>query len=147
MSKMKKNHRVAPAGVPFTWRKLVTAGAIAACASAVTASALEPSSEPDSIHWGIDRDRSMLDRGKVQLTIDSRWGPGSRSTWSNDRSIADLQGLSAAQLTGPRQQVRFALVRDSGRLDCSGTAGDLTGSGACSFSVDPRFVAYLQQRA
>src|SRR5690348_10521036 len=146
MNKMTRNNRAASAGVPFTWRKLVTAGVIAACAPAVAASALEPPSAAERIEWSIDRDRSMVDAGKVQLRIESVWGERSRSIWSNDRPVADLQGLSVAQLSGPSGPARFSLIKDSGHLDCSGTAGNFTGHGACSFSVDPRFVAYLQQR-
>ena len=103
-------------------------------------------SGPDSIHWSIDSGRSLARDGKVQLTIESRWGYDNRSTWSNDRPLSDLQGLSASQLAGARGPVRFALQRDAGRLDCSGVAGYSTGSGSCSFIVDPRFASYLQQR-
>src|SRR5512133_3159550 len=103
MSKMSTNNRIAPGRVPFTRRKLVTAGAIAACASAVTASFVAAQPGPGTIHWSIDPNDSNA--GKVQLTIDSRWEPGSHSTWSNDRSISELQGLSAPQLAGPRGPV------------------------------------------
>ena len=143
---MSTNTRIAPGRVPFAWRKLVTAGVIAACASAVTASFVGAQAAPGTIRWSIDPDSSTMRAGKVQLTIDSRWEPNSHSTWSNDRPIADLKGLSAAQLAGPRGPARFALVKDAGRLDCSGTAGGYTGEGSCTFSVDPRFVSYLQSR-
>ena len=115
----------------------VIAGAIAVSAVAVTAYAAPESGPPGSIEWSIDRDGSSADGRKVQLTVESRWGGNSRSTWSNDRPVSDLQGLSAAQVAGSRGPVRFALVRDAGRLDCNGTAGSLTGRGACSFTVDP----------
>ena len=51
---MTRNNRAASAGVPFTWRKLVTAGVIAACAPAVAASALEPPSAAERIERSID---------------------------------------------------------------------------------------------
>jgi hypothetical protein len=139
-------NEVAPGRVPFTWRKLVTAGAMAACASAVTATFVQAQPAPGRIEWSIDRDGSSADAHKIQLTIESRWSANNHSMWSNDRPISDLQGLTAAQLTGPRGPVRFALVKDAGRLDCSGTAGNLSGSGACSFTADPGFTSYLQAR-
>ena len=57
---------------------------------------------PEQIEWSIQRDGSSADASRVQLTIESRWGRNSRSTWSNDRAIGDLQGLSPAQVTGAR---------------------------------------------
>jgi hypothetical protein len=147
MSKMTKNERVAPGRVPFTWRKLVTAGAIAACAPAVTAIPLAPvvAQQAESISWSIERNhRGTAD--EVQLTVDSRWGPNNRSSWSNTRRIEELQGLGSAQLMGPSQPVRFALVKEAGRLDCAGTAGGGSGSGRCSFTPDAGFAAYLQAR-
>jgi hypothetical protein len=136
--------KVVPARVPLSWRKVVTAGAIAACAPAVTASTL-PAERSRSIEWSIQRDGSRADGSKIQLTIESRWGAGNQSIWSEDRSITDLPGLGAAQVTGPTTPVRFLFVHDAGRLDCSGVAGNLTGRGACSFAMNPQFSAYLQQ--
>ena len=124
---MNTKNAIAPGRVPFTWRKLVTAGAIAACASAVTATFVQAQPAPGKIEWSIDRDGASADARKVQLTIESRWERNNHSVWSNDRPITDLQGLSPAQLAGSTGPVRFALVRDAGRLDCSGTAGHLSG--------------------
>jgi hypothetical protein len=138
---MSRTFRIMP-GHPFPWHKLVIAGAIACCVPAVTASAQEPSVRPSNIRWSVDREAGP---NKVQLTIESRWGANSQSVWSNDRPIGDLQGLTAAQLAGRTSTARFAMVRDAGRLDCTGIAGNGRGQGECSFSVDPRFVSYLQQ--
>ena len=140
---MAKSKMFVPGLIPFNWHKLVIAGAVAACAPAVTASAFQ-ADRPGNIEWSIQRNGSHVDGRTVQFTIESRWG-SDHSIWSEDRPISDLQGLSAAQVTGPRSAVRFVLLRDAGRLDCDGTAGDLHGSGACSFSVDPGFAAYLHQ--
>ena len=108
------------------------------------ATAVPAAASVGQIEWTIERDGSSADASRVQLTIETRWAPNSRSTWSNDRPISDLQGLAPAQVTGARGPVRFALVREAGRLDCGGTAGDFRGSGTCSFSPDAGFAAYLQ---
>jgi hypothetical protein len=142
---MGSKRKLAPGLIPFTWRKLAAAGAIAACVPAAAALALHPV-DGGNIEWSIQRDGSSADASNVQLTIETRWGAGNHSIWSEDRPISQLQGLNPAQVTGATGPVRFALARDAGRLDCSGTAGALTWHGACSFVVDPRFVADLQER-
>jgi len=40
----------------------------------VTATSLAGAAEPRAIQWSIERDGSRGDPGKVQLTIESRWG-------------------------------------------------------------------------
>lgn len=140
--------RVVPGRVPFTWRKLVIAGAAAVFAPAVTAAFMVESvpaaaQQPQSINWSIEGQRTG---NHLQLTIDSRWSANSRSTWSNDRSLAELQGLTAIQLAGGSQAVRFALVKEAGRLDCSGSAGGGRGSGVCNFTPDPGFTTFLEAR-
>src|SRR3954447_13783589 len=96
MSNMGMENRVASGRVPFTRRKLVTAGAIAACALAVTATAVEAQSEPGSIEWSIQRNGSGTDARKVQLTIESRWG-------SNSQVNLAIHGVSADYVRRLRQ--------------------------------------------
>jgi hypothetical protein len=113
----------------------------AALPSAAQAAADE---RTESIEWTLSGERGQPD--KVQLSIESRWSANSRSMWSNDRSLSEFAGFAPAQLAAARGHVRFALVREAGRLDCSGTAGFFRGGGACSFTPDARFAAYLQAR-
>lgn len=134
------------ARLPLSWRRLIIATAAAACTSAISP-ALSVASSPgpavqqsERIDWSIERG----DGGKVQLTIDSRWDANNNSMWSNDRPISDLSGLNGAQLAGPMGPVRFALIREAGRLDCGGNAGNGRGSGRCSFTPDSGFGTYLQ---
>jgi hypothetical protein len=51
---------------------------------------------------------------------------------------------TAAQVRGRLGPGRFSLVRDAGRLDCSGMVGNLSGTGACTLTANPTFTAYLQ---
>ncbi len=39
--------------------------------------------------------------------------------------------------------MRFAIVREAGRLDCGGAAGGLVGNGTCSFTAEPGFSDFL----
>jgi hypothetical protein len=131
--------------VSLSKRLMIVAAAVASCSSVVALAAVAAAEERvGTIDWSIERGGSQADGSRVQLTIESRWSAHSQSTWSNDRSIAELRGLTAAQVTGPSAPVRFALVGDAGRLDCAGNAGRLSGSGTCGFTGDPAFAAYLQ---
>ena len=121
---------------------VVAALALAASVAAGFASTAA-AEQAESIGWSVETNR---DPGKVDLTIDGRWDGNSRSTWTNDRPLSALPGLSAAQLAGPRGPVRFALVSEAGRFDCGGTAGYSRGSGSCRFTADPTFASYLQSR-
>ena len=97
------------------------------------------------IDWSIERSETRAESGKVQLRVESRWDHD-RSSWSHGYQLSELRGLSAAQLAARPAPVRFALVREPGRLDCSGVAGNWSGGGSCSFAADPAFAAYLAQR-
>ena len=126
--------------------RLITLG-LAAMTFATCSPAAEPvSAAPSDIDWSIQRHGSKVDGSVVQFRVESHWGLGNRSSWSSDRPIAEFQGLSPAQVTGPTGPVRFAIVREAGRLDCSGLAGGLNGSGSCSFTPDAAFADFLAAR-
>src|SRR5919107_2261854 len=105
----------------------------------LTLSAPAAQAEASAITWSIAPDTG----NQVQLTIESRWAPGSDSIWSNSRDISELPGLSMTQLRGQVQPARFTLAHDAGRLDCSGTIGRMTGSGSCALTPDAGFMSYL----
>jgi hypothetical protein len=113
---------------------------------AASAPLLGSSARAADIDWSIQRSGTRPQTGKVQLRIESRWNGNDRSSWSSDYSLADLQGLSFAQLMGQPAPVRFALAREAGRLDCSGVAGNSAGGGSCSFAGNPAFASYLAAR-
>lgn len=116
---------------------------LAALSFATCAPAAAPSSAPGEIDWKIQRHGTKNDGSVIQFNVESHWGRGQTSTWGNDRPIGEFQGLSAGQVTGPTGPVRFAIVREAGRLDCDGVAGRLVGSGTCSFTADPGFADFL----
>lgn len=105
-----------------------------------------PQAQAANIDWSINRSSTQTDGSRVQLNIKSSWGARSNSNYSNSYRLADLQGLSLAQLASSGAPVRFALVREAGRLDCAGVAGYLAGSGSCNFTPDTAFAAYLAGR-
>ena len=70
-----------------------------------------------------------------------------RDNWSADFAPAQLAGLdvSGFRANGSRP-LRFALVREAGRLDCSGQGGNSRATGDCSFAADPAFTQLLESR-
>ena len=122
---------------------LMTAIAAAAC----TASTAAPNGSDDNrplgaIRWSID-DSDRRDDGQVQLSFRTGDGARNNSNWSSGYDLDELQGLSRGQLAGASQPVRFALLREAGRLDCSGSAGNRQGVGTCSFAPDAAFSGRL----
>jgi hypothetical protein len=81
----------------------------------------------------------------VHVRFDTRTG-GKNNQWSTDFPVSTLAGLDLARLRGPSQPISFALVRESGRLDCAGQGGQSAASGTCRFAADPRFTNLLASR-
>jgi len=56
----------------------------------------------------------------------------------------ELSGLDVAALRQPgNRPIRFALVREAGRVDCSGSGGNAVATGRCGFTPDAGFTAML----
>ena len=64
--------------------------------------------------------------------------------WSSSFPANELVGLDAAALraTGT-SPLRFAIVREAGRIDCAGTGGNAMARGSCSMTQDQGFNAFL----
>ena len=64
--------------------------------------------------------------------------------WSSSFVPSQLVGfdLAAFHAAGLRQ-LRFAVVREAGRLDCLGNGGAGSAAGNCSFTLDPNFARSL----
>src|SRR4029078_5849701 len=90
--------------------RTVGAIAVAVLTLSVGAACAQPAGGPQSIDWPIQGGGSTPDASRVQLTIESRWGSHSRSSWSNDRPIAELSGLTAAGRLGPPDPVPLRLI-------------------------------------
>ncbi len=96
---------------------------------------------PDRVDWTI-APAGESDANRVQFSIGYRRARGS-SNWSNTTDLAELSGLTAAQLAGDDTPVRFQIVREAGRFACEGVARRGRGTGECSFTPDPAFAAAL----
>src|SRR5438067_1225823 len=77
--------------------------------------------------------------GDIHATFRQDRTPGGND-WSSTFRTADFAGLDIGGLRGAGvRPLRFALVREAGRLDCAGNGGNNYGSGNCSFTADPGF--------
>ena len=85
--------------------------------------------------------------GKIQ----ARFRNGDRGhhddNWSAGFMPSDLIGLDLAGFRGAGSQpLRFALVREAGRLDCAGNGGSSHAWGNCRFTPDAAFTQMLISR-
>lgn len=71
--------------------------------------------------------------------------PGERHHhWNSQFRATEFDGLDVAALrSSGSNPVRFAMIRESGRLDCSGSGGLGHANGRCSFAPQPAFGAML----
>ena len=82
--------------------------------------------------------------GKIQASFDNDRAGRGRDHWSTDVMPSQLVGLDIAEFRGSgTRPLRFAVVREAGRLDCSGQGGGSRASGNCGFTADPAFTDLL----
>jgi hypothetical protein len=123
-------------------RLVAFAGAVLAASVSLASACSAAQGEPIRFTLGPDRERQS-----IQASFRSNNGRGRENDWSTDFRPSDLAGLDVAAFRGGgTRPLRFALVREAGRLDCSGTGGGSHASGNCGFTADPGFMQFLQSR-
>ena len=82
---------------------------------------------------------------QVQLGMQYRRGD---EEWSESHAVdlAQLQGLTAADLTSPGEQKSFAIVRDAGTFHADGRLSGGHGAGTWTFAPSSSFVDELHRR-
>ena len=66
------------------------------------------------------------------------------NSWSSSFRPGELAGLDFTALrSAGMKPVRFAIVRDAGRVDCAGNGGDAMAIGTCGLTPDTSFNDYL----
>ena len=111
------------------------------CASLSVASACT-AAPSDLVYFTLD----WGSNGEIRTSFRDEERDRNRDTWSTSFAPAQLSGLDVAgfRANGARP-LRFAVVRDAGRLDCSGQGGNSRASGNCGFAVDPAFAQLLER--
>ena len=85
--------------------------------------------------------------GKIHATFRDEDGPRYEHNWSTEFPPSELAGLDlAAFRAAGTRPLRFALVREAGRLDCSGNGGESYAAGNCRFTDDLGFAQLLVSR-
>ena len=116
------------------------------CAMVSVSSACIAATPADPIAFTLEESR----RNPVELRARFRHDRESRrgdNNWSTNFRPEELAGLDVAAFRAPGSRpVRFALVREAGRLDCAGNGGGSQAIGRCGFTADPAFTQALQRR-
>ena len=82
--------------------------------------------------------------GEVYVRFKRDRNGHSENTWSTSFRPSELAGLDVAALDSPgTREIRFAVVRDAGRIDCAGTGGNQMARGACGLTPDESFLRLL----
>jgi hypothetical protein len=124
-------------------RLIAMVAALLISALAVTTACTAARGDPSQpIRFTLERGHSDGNRLHAEFRKDRG---DSHNQWSSDFPISELAGLDVAQLRsgGP---VRFALVREAGRLDCAGNGGSGEATGSCRFTPNAAFTEDLVRR-
>jgi hypothetical protein len=85
--------------------------------------------------------------GEVKIRFERERRGHSENTWDSSFRAADLAGLDLAALNSPgTRQIRFAISRDAGRVDCAGTGGNALARGICTMTASAEFNRFLADR-
>lgn len=100
---------------------------------------------PDWIHFTLEPDRG--NGGQIEARFRGRDHGGIDNNWSTDFRPTDLVGLDLAGFRGAGSRpLRFAVIREAGRLDCSGNGGESYAHGDCSFAPNSGFTQLIESR-
>ena len=85
--------------------------------------------------------------GKLRASFHTESGGRAKNNWSTGLMPSELIGLDVAgfRASGTRS-VGFTVVRDAGRLDCTGRGGTGHARGDCRFNPDASFAQLLAAR-
>jgi len=82
-----------------------------------------------------------------QIHLELRYEAGNEHRFNDEHDVAiDSVGLRPADLTSPSHPVHFALRRDAGVVDFTGTAGDGVGAGHYTFTPSPSYADAIASR-
>jgi hypothetical protein len=96
------------------------------------------------VHFSLEPERGS-DKIHVNFRDDSRGRH--ENNWSSGFKPSELIGLDVAGFrAGGARELRFAIVREAGRIDCSGSGGNAHAAGNCRFATDPAFAQLLTSR-
>lgn len=96
------------------------------------------------LHFTLEPDHGN-DRIKASFRSENR--PDHDNNWSTGFHPSELVGLDLAGFRGASSRpLRFSVIREAGRLDCSGNGGQSYAAGNCSFFRDQALSELLRSR-
>jgi hypothetical protein len=109
----------------------------------ITVSSACVAAPSDWIHFTLEPSRQS---GEIRASFREERGEHD-SNWSTGFRPSELIGLDVAGFSASGSRpLQFALVRESGRLDCAGHGGDSYAGGSCRFTADAAFNQFLESR-
>jgi hypothetical protein len=85
--------------------------------------------------------------GKIHARFRDQTRDADKTNWSTGFMPSELIGLEVSSFRNPGSRpLHFSIVREAGRLDCSGSGGESYAHGNCRFSADPAFAQLLASR-
>lgn len=97
------------------------------------------------IHFTLEPKNGRTDR--IQASFRNEGRGDRENNWQTGFAPTDLVGLDLAGFRGAGSRpLQFAIIREAGRVDCSGHGGESYAAGSCSFTPDPAFTQLLQSR-
>src|SRR4051812_17940523 len=110
----------------------------ALCFAAISVSSACIAQPSDWIRFTLESERGGADR--IQASFRDEVRDRERNSWSTGFHPSDFVGLDVAGFRGAGSRpLRFALMREAGRLDCAGNGGGGMAIGNCSFTADAAF--------
>jgi len=101
--------------------------------------------QPGWIHFILEPERGNPQR--IQASFRSEANGRNENNWSTGFRPTDFVGLDLAGFRGAGSRpLSFALIREAGRIDCSGHGGESYAAGSCNFTANPAFTQLLQSR-
>jgi hypothetical protein len=117
----------------------------ALCLAAISVSSACIAQPSDLIRFTLETEHGGADRINASFRDGVR--DHDRNSWSTDFRLSDFVGLDMSGFRGAgNRPLRFAVVREAGRLDCAGNGGGGLAIGNCSFTADPGFAQLLAAR-
>lgn len=99
----------------------------------------------DWVHFTLEPQRRTAD--EIHASFRKETAGRERNNWSSGFRPAELIGLDVVSFrSAGSRPVRFATVREAGRLDCAGNGGGSRASGNCRFTADAGFTQALASR-
>ena len=111
----------------------------------VTISSVCVAQPAEWVHFTLDPERGSP--AKIHARFDNQNSGRGDNSWSTGLAPSELIGLDVHSFRGSgTHPLRFAIIRETGRLDCSGSGGDSHADGNCRFAADPAFTQLLITR-